>query len=234
MMAAFLMPDPPAKPPELPAEPPEELVWDTLDEDSVSTPDPLDDPWPEGEDKGGAWDEEPLTEDGEPVSTWGVSDDDDPLDDQPEPDELRTNEVELGLWEDEGDAASDEEWLKEAVGPVVVGWSERASLPSWGIHRLPARCSTDQETSSLHVDLRTGLPGRATLVLGDKTVDAGVGELGDELVALTLVRLVGREFQATLRLVGTSGPPHLVLGRDVLAGRFLVDPSLTWTQRPPS
>jgi len=228
------MPDTPAKPPEPPAEPPEERDWDLLDDDSETTPEDTGDPWSQSDDDGTALDEEPLLEPDEPPDSWPAIDDgDQPLDDV-DLDDPDTDPGERDVWEDDAGTASDQDWLNESDGPVVVGWSERASLPAWGIHRVPARCSTDQETSALYVELRPGLPGRVTLVLGDQTVDACVGELGDELVALTLVRLVGREFQTTLRLVGTSGPPHLVLGRDVLAGRFLVDPSLTWTHRPPS
>jgi hypothetical protein len=225
------MPETPPKPPPLPVAPDEEMGWDLLDDFDETPADPFDEDWSEVDDEGTDWQEKPGGEadgnggdwealegaaqgsgtpgDGESASHSGPED-----------------------WADEEDLDGPEDtWPSEMEGPTIVGWSERASLPVWGIHHLPTRCSTDQETSTLHVMLRPGLPGRATLVLGDQSIDVGVGGVSDDLVALTTLRLLGQEFEATLRLVGTTGQPHLILGRDVLAGRFLVDPSLAWTQR---
>ncbi len=227
------MPDTPDKPPAPKPPPPEDLGWDELTAEQPPEPDPLDGPWSTGDEEGTeGWEEEPSADPEPGVDEWEEDAGETALDDNAldRPPTYADDEPEAWA-EDPDDPGIDGGWLQEADAPVIAGWSERASLPAWGIHNLPARLSTIQETSTLHVDLRPGLPGRVTLVLGEQTVDAGVGQLGEDLVARTTVRVVGKDVEATLRLVGTSGPPRLVLGRDLLAGNFLVDPSLSWTGR---
>ncbi len=233
MIATKPMPDQPPKPPappDPPAEPTEEFGWDSLEEEEEVPPDPLEEPWPAEDEEGTTWEDEPLLETEATEEDWATMEveegEQESFGDDPETAEFPPEE-----WPEEVEESTDNDWIEEEASTVTVGWNEQASLPTWGIHKVPARCRTGLETSTLYVSLRPGLPGRVTLVLGDQTVDVGVGEMDNELVAMTLVRLVGREFEATLRIVGTSGPPHLVLGRDVLAGRFLVDAGLTWTQR---
>lgn len=206
------------------------MGWDLLDDDTQPAEDPADEPWSASDDEDATWEDDPLVPEEAPDEDWAL-----PGEGAEEFAETESRPLSPGPtledWAQESTEPEPEGWQGETDGPVVVGWSERASLPTWGIQRLPTRCSTDQEMSSLYVELRPGLPGRVTLVLGEQTVDVGVGERGDDLVARTRIKLVGLEFEATLRICGTSGPPHMVIGRDVLAGRFLVDPSLSWTQR---
>ena len=126
--------------------------------------------------------------------------------------------------EDENEELDDSLW----VDLVTVGWMERAAFPEWGVHDLKAWCATARETSSLHGQLRQVAPGRIALSLGQGELDLPLVPDTEELQVELVVLLGGLRFPTKLTLVATSGPPHLVLGRDALAGRFLVDPSRSW------
>ena len=224
------MPERPAKPrPE-----PPDLGWDELDEEEVPPPDPFDEVWPEDDEDDADWSEEPAEEEAD-EDDWADAEQADDADDADEAFESPGGDTveEPEAWETEPEEEDGEEdWALELEGPVIVGWSERVSLPAWGIHRLPARCATDCETSTLYAELRPGVPGRVTLLLGSQSVDVAVGQHAGDLLARTVLRLGGAENEATLRLVATAGPPSVVVGRDVLAGRYLVDAARTRDSGP--
>ena len=142
-------------------------------------------------------------------------------------DESDTNpppEEEQWALEDESDEISDSLWMEL----VTVGWMERVAFPEWGVKDLKTWCATGRETSSLHGEMRQVVPGRISLSLGKSELDLPLVPDSEELEVELVVLLAGARFSAKLTLVATSGPPHLVLGRDALAGRFLVDPSRSW------
>jgi hypothetical protein len=126
--------------------------------------------------------------------------------------------------EDENEEIDDSLWMDL----VTVGWMERVAFPEWGVQDLKTWCATGRETSSLHGEIRQVAPGRIALSLGQGELDLPLVPDTEELEVELVVLLAGIRFPTKLTLVATSGPPHLVLGRDALAGRFLVDPSRSW------
>lgn len=105
-----------------------------------------------------------------------------------------------------------------APARAVAGVEERALLLVGGAaHPLPATLATGLAGAVLSGPLQSPSAGPARLRLGQDWVEAGPQGLAAQVV-------VGAErFDVLLRLV--DGPaPRLVLGQDLLAGRFLVDP----------
>lgn len=101
---------------------------------------------------------------------------------------------------------------------AVAGVEERALLLVGGAaHPLPATLATGLAGAVLAGPLDSPSPGQARLRLGQEWVEAGPQGLPAQVV------VGGERFEVLLRLV--DGPaPRLVLGQDLLAGRFLVDP----------
>jgi len=114
--------------------------------------------------------------------------------------------------------------------PVVVGHKETVSLPDHGIQQLHARFSTDSERSTLHGNVRQVVANHVTLELGKTIVELPAFEDKDILYVALNVDLDGMLFQGNLQIVATSGPPFLILGRDLIAGRVIVDPSGAWVK----
>jgi hypothetical protein len=135
---------------------------------------------------------------------------------------------------------------------VVAGWHERAALPLLGIDAAFAKLDTGADTSSLHARdiivsrdhreveftapfLRTQkdckeFPGggvrrvRAPLV-EERIVRSASGEEIRYVIATTLV-LGKTELVAHFSLTNREGLRFpLLIGRDALSGRFLVDPA---------
>jgi len=111
---------------------------------------------------------------------------------------------------------------------VTVGWMELSAFPEWGVADVRTHCATHHEISSLHGELHQPAPGRVGLSLGKSLLDLPLITGTQDLVVELEILLSGVRFRTQLSLIATSGPPLLVLGRDALAGRFLVDPSRSW------
>ena len=109
--------------------------------------------------------------------------------------------------------------------PIIIGWSTRVDLPRWGIADIAARCSTDIDASMLRVEVKPGDEDNIVLVLQDRDITVPVSERDGELVVRMTLLVANRTFPADLRLRATSGATLVILGRDALAGRFLVDVS---------
>ena len=126
---------------------------------------------------------------------------------------------------------------------VLIGWTEYIDLPDWGIRKLRAKVDTGARTSALHVEGVKILPrGRVGffVVLNRKSKRRVWVET--HLVRYSRVRSSSgtsemRPFvRATLQL-GTKRHPieislvdrgdmifRMLLGRQALAGPFLIDP----------
>jgi len=124
--------------------------------------------------------------------------------------------------EDEGDNPLDWDLL------VTVGWLQRSAFPEWGVGDVRTHCATHHETSFLHGEVRQHAEGRIALSLGQSELDLPLVSGTDDLVVELEILLAGVRFRTLLTVIATSGPPLMVLGRDALAGRFLVDPSRSW------
>jgi hypothetical protein len=137
---------------------------------------------------------------------------------------------------------------------VILGWRERLALPALGIARLKAKLDTGARSSSLHVDtletfrrdgddwLRFSLhPGRRApavhaeaRALDRRMVTDTGGRRTERWFIRSEVELAGERFSIDINLTDRRHMLFpLLLGRTALAGRFIVDPSLSYTQPSP-
>jgi hypothetical protein len=149
----------------------------------------------------------------EAASEWGATDWDSSIEWTEEPQEDEDNGLE-GLLD-----------IVPPETPIIIGWNTRVDLPRWGIADIAARCSTDIDASTLRVEVKPGDEGNIVLVLQDQDITVPVSERDGELVVRMTLLIANRTFPADLRLRATSGATLVILGRDALAGRFLVDVS---------
>jgi hypothetical protein len=141
----------------------------------------------------------------------------------------------------------------------VLGWKEEASLPDWGIEGLRVKLDTGARTSALHV-LRFTVVGHhhhhgeplpvARLTVPLSRVDPDrIVTVTTPVVAYKSVRdtRARSELRPVVRTRIRCGPLdeeiditvtdragmifRMILGRQALAGRVLVDPSVGYTTR---
>ncbi len=137
------------------------------------------------------------------------------------------------------------------VGPLALGWKEYVDFPHWGIHRVRAKIDTGARTSALDV-LEYQIHGRTVrlcMALHRRKPERIVA-IESPLVRLTRVRnssghseerpvieacirlgAVERSIQVTL----TRRPRmhfRMLLGRQALAGAFVVDVTQSYLLRP--
>jgi hypothetical protein len=133
--------------------------------------------------------------------------------------------------------------------PLLIGWKEWAALPEWGLRRIKVKIDTGARTSALdvsayelmevpdvglvarlHLNLSRKRPGREkvvhTPVLGMVSVRNTSGASERRPLIETRVRLGPMEKRIRLTLANRAGMIHrMILGREALAGEFLVDVS---------
>lgn len=143
---------------------------------------------------------------------------------------------------------------QESDGPVVVGWREWAGLPRLGIARVEAKIDTGARTSALHAnsiefveaDGRPGVrfavsgeaetaPWHEATVMDRRLVRSSNGETELRVVIGAELELAGRVWPIELTLTnrGRMELPMLI-GREALAGRVLVDAARSWTWGRPA
>lgn len=135
--------------------------------------------------------------------------------------------------------------------PLTVGWREWVALPGLGVDRIKAKIDTGARSSALHAhqvrfvkrggrryarfriypiqgDDRTFVEG-AGLWLEERKVRSSSGVQSLRPVILTPVRIGGEEWNMELTLTrrDTMGF-RLLLGRQALKGRCLVDPGASF------
>jgi hypothetical protein len=128
---------------------------------------------------------------------------------------------------------------------LVIGWNEYVDLPDWGVRRLRAKVDTGARTSALHVDRIDELPGgrvRFDVVLHRKKRDrrirvearirrrgrvrSSTGHYTTRIFVKTRVRIGPTEHEIEVSLVDREKMLHrMLLGREALEGRYLVDVS---------
>jgi len=144
--------------------------------------------------------------------------------------------------------------------PTVVGWHERVALPDLDIGGLYAKLDTGADSSSLHATNITVLGGGTSVeftpplvrnqdscdewplggvrrvrapIVDERIIRSSNGEEETRPVILTRIRLAGCEFEARFSLTVRTGMRFaLLVGRDALAGRFLVDPGQSHVGEP--
>jgi hypothetical protein len=128
--------------------------------------------------------------------------------------------------------------------PVIIGWREWVSLPEWNLE-LKAKADTGARSSAIDCSSIEELPGdlvRFTVRLSRKTsrdltleapiamrkrVRSTTGPGRDRLFVETTLILGGREKRILVNLTCRKQMIHrMLLGREALAGDFLVDSSV--------
>jgi hypothetical protein len=142
-----------------------------------------------------------------------------------------------------------------APTPLVIGWKERLDLPAWGLKRVRVKVDTGACTSAvgavrcdlapakggglvarLHLALNRRKPERLTVVdapvVKMAVVSSSNGEREERPVVETEIRLgaVSKRIRLTVTRRDCMRFPML-LGREALAGSFLVDPARTYLMR---
>jgi hypothetical protein len=147
-----------------------------------------------------------------------------------------------------------------AASPVAVrtslGWRERVSLPGLGIGSIKAKLDSGARSSSLHVEaietfhaggvlqvrfvvrLRRKLERYASCaapVLDRRHVTDSGGHRSERWFIATEVAIAGQRFATEMNLSDRGAMMFpLLLGRSAIAGRFRIDPDLSYTcPRPP-
>ncbi|MDQ0010873.1 hypothetical protein J2T07_003079 [Luteibacter jiangsuensis] len=137
---------------------------------------------------------------------------------------------------------------------ITLGWRERLALPSLGITVLKAKLDTGARSSSLHVEwlevdqrsdgiwlrfqVRTTRKGGVSApceakATGQRSVTDSGGHTTMRWFIRTEVELADHRFMADVNLTDRRHMLFpLLLGRTALDGRFLVDPSLSYSQTP--
>jgi ribosomal protein S6--L-glutamate ligase len=137
---------------------------------------------------------------------------------------------------------------------LVVGWREWAGLPGLGIARVKAKMDTGARTSALHansIDLfevngrpwvRFDVTGEAenapwheAAVADRRSVRSSNGGAELRFVIRTDLLLAGRLWQVEITLTNRESMDlPMLIGREALAGRVLVDPQKSWVWGKPT
>jgi hypothetical protein len=136
----------------------------------------------------------------------------------------------------------------DSGGRLVVGWREWASLPELGIARVEAKIDTGARTSALHVNSveafeRRGVawvrfdvtgesesvPWHEAPVADRRSVRSSNGEAELRYVIRTGLALGGRSWPVEITLTNRERMElPMLVGREALAGRVLVDAEKSW------
>lgn len=123
--------------------------------------------------------------------------------------------------------------------PDLVGWREYVSLPELGPGRFKAKVDTGATSCALHAEdievedgrvrFRVSVPGRrfrcTAEIVGHKRIRSSSGHSEERPVIETEVALGPHRFPARITLTDrTDMRLPMLLGRDSMKGRFLVDP----------
>ncbi len=127
---------------------------------------------------------------------------------------------------------------------MTIGWREWVEFPGWGF-RLKAKADTGARSSAIDCAEITELPGgrvRFTVrldrkdrklitleadVVARKKVRSSTGRPTERVFVEAILRLAGVEKRIVISLVSRKRMIHrLLLGREALAGDFIVDSSV--------
>jgi len=132
--------------------------------------------------------------------------------------------------------------------PLIVGWREWAGLPRLGIARLEAKLDTGARTSSLHANsiepfqrgggpwVRFDVSGEAETmpwheapIVDRRVVRSSNGEAELRFVIRTDLMLAGRTWPVEVTLTNRDRMElPMLIGREAMAGRLLVDADKSW------
>jgi hypothetical protein len=143
---------------------------------------------------------------------------------------------------------------RESAWPLVIGWKEYLDFPEWGLRHVRVKVDTGAWSSALDVagceieETDQGpvarlllelhrRPGRAVAVrapvLRRTLVRNTGGQCEERPVIETLIRLGLVEKRIRVTVANRSGLRYrMILGRQALAGSFVVDVSRKYVLRP--
>ncbi len=133
----------------------------------------------------------------------------------------------------------------------MLGWREWVALPDWGVAHLKAKIDTGARTSSLHAfDLQwfdhdgnpwvrfeihpwqrsvTDAVTAEAAVVATRDVKSSSGDVEHRPVVHTSLVLAGREVTAEVTLTRRDEMGfRMLIGREALRNRFLVDPGVSY------
>ncbi len=140
---------------------------------------------------------------------------------------------------------------------MVLGWSEWVALPTLGVQRIKAKLDTGARTSAIHAfDIEPFTEGGVSMVrfnlhpmqrsaelevactaplLNRRSVRSSDGSLSRRMTVVTPISIAGVTWDIEVTLVGRDEMGfRMLLGRQALRGRALVDPAATYCAgRPP-
>ena len=146
----------------------------------------------------------------------------------------------------------------EASGSeVVLGWREWISFPEWGIEAMKAKIDTGARTSAIHAaDIETFERDGAdwvsftahpwqrndddarrveALVIDERDVTSSSGTTSRRIVVRVTIDLAGEPHEVELTLTRRDDMGfRMLLGREAMRGRYLVDPSRSYLTGRPS
>ena len=126
---------------------------------------------------------------------------------------------------DEGEQGLEDESFTPTL---VVGHREHVSLPQLGLHQILARFSSDSSVSAFHAEIHQNRGDHLTFRLDQLEIELPAFEQANDLWVALQVELAGMVLQGVFKVVSTSGQPFLIVGRDLMAGHLLIDPSGEW------
>lgn len=147
--------------------------------------------------------------------------------------------------------------MSRAERPVTIGWREWVAFPAWGITAMKAKIDTGARTSALHatdveefhrdgehrvrftVHPWQGSDDDATTVeaplIDERNVTSSSGTVSTRLVVLVTIDVAGTPHDVELTLTRRDDMGfRMLLGREAMRGRYLVDPSHSYLTGRPS
>ena len=134
--------------------------------------------------------------------------------------------------------------------PLVVGWQEWIALPSLGLPAIKAKIDTGARTSALHAfDIEPAgqehiafkvhpIPRRADIVIDcrarlidSREITSSNGERERRVVIETEIEIAGRRWPIEVTLTNRAlMRTRMLLGRQALLGRVMIDPAAALLQ----
>lgn len=119
---------------------------------------------------------------------------------------------------------------------ITIGRVERVSFPSLGAKKIPAKIDTGADSSSIHAAyIHEDSTGLSAYIFGQKMhflpsqyvitrVENSFGHRETRYKVKLLIRIKGKKIRGTFTLSNRGSKTYQVLlGRRLLAGKFLVD-----------
>lgn len=141
--------------------------------------------------------------------------------------------------------------MSASENKTVAGWREWASLPELRVEKISAKLDTGAKSSAVHARNiiefeKRGAPWVEFVLCADQSrksadihctapvvdkraIRSSSGHVENRFVVRTLVELGGETWPIELTLANRDEMEfRLLLGRDALAGRFMIDPETSY------